>query len=309
LLIFGKFYFMDEKKQEDNTGVATDAAPETITGAAEVVTDAAVDPVTEVAASEAVAEPMPTSEETPVAEVTTVAPTAFNYKMYVGAVLGIIVICGGLLFVLEKEGRISTGLFAGVIAKIDASTPAAKVNGTVISKTEFESSLEQLNEMSASQGADLADATVVSELRTQAIDTLVNAELLRQAALAAGMTATSEQIEGRLTEIRDGLGGEEALAARMAEFGVTEESLRRDIENEFLIQALFDAKVNTDNIEVTDAEITELYNQAGGTEGGLPPLAEVREQIVAQIRFNKEQVLVTEYIDTLRSEAEIEVLI
>ncbi len=300
---------MDEKKQEDTTGVATEVTPETITPATEVVVETAPVSETEVVSPDVV-EPVHVSDSVEVKqEEVQPAPAAFNYKMYVGAVLGILVVCGGLLFVLEKEGRISTGLFAGVIAKMEASVPAAKVNGTVIPKVEFESSLKQLNQMSTSQGVDIAETTVAADLRKQAIDTLVNAELLRQAALAAGKTVTPEDIEKRLTEIRDGLGGEEALVARMTEFGVTQESLRRDIENEFLIQSLFDEKIDTDTIEVTDAEITEMYKQAGGTEAGLPPLAEVREQVISQIQFNKEQVLITEYIDTLRAEAEIEVLI
>ena len=120
---------------------------------------------------------------------------------------------------------------------------------------------------------------------------------------------SAEQIEARFTEIQDGLGGAEALAARMAEFGVTEESLRRDIENEFLIQGLFDANIDSANLTASEEEIFFLYNQAGGEAAGLPPMADIRDQIEAQVIFDKEQELISAFIEELRADATIEVLI
>jgi hypothetical protein len=95
----------------------------------------------------------------------------------------------------------------------------------------------------------------------------------------------------------------------MAEFGVTEESLRKDIENEFLIQGLFEAKIDSKSITVSEDEIEALYAGAGGAEAGLPPLAEVRDQIVAQIRFDKEQVLINEYLEKIKGDSEVEISI
>ena len=222
---------MDEKKQED-TGVTTDTTPETMTGdlsgtamnsVSESTTDSSSAPTMEASATNS-------SDETVTSKT---GLGAFNVRAYVLAVAAILLICAGLLFVLEKEGRISTGLFSSVIDKMEASAPAARVNGVVITGAEFSSSLEQLTDLSATQGANIADANVLAQLRTQAIETLINAELLRQAAIAEGITVTPEEIEGRFNEIRDGIGGAEVLATRMAEFGVTEESLRKDIENEF----------------------------------------------------------------------------
>lgn len=275
---------MDEKKQEDNAGVVVDTTPDV-----EVPTVGEVTP--EVTSTVESVEAVP------------VAGKSFNLKAYVGMVAVILVICAGLLFILEKEGRTSTGLFGSMI-----SGPAvAVVDGVEIAKADYDSSLAQLTNMTAEQGADVTDPAVVEQLKTQAIDTLVNAEILRQAAVEEGITVTPEQIETRFAEIRDGIGGEEALVQRMAEFGVTEAGLRLDIENEFLIQGLFDARIDTSSITVEDSEITELYTQAGGVEAGLPPLEEVREQIISQIRFDKEQQQVSSFIEELRAEADVEI--
>ncbi len=280
---------MDEKKQEETTEVSVDTtsndAPETNIPVEEV----SVNPAYE-------------------ADSETVAPkqTPFNLRVYAGAILAILVVSVGLIFVLEKEGRISTGLFASVISRMEANKPAALVNDVKILQSEFDSSLRQLTEMAASQGGDTSDQTV---LRDQAINTLINGELLRQAAVAAGMTASAEDIEKRFNEIRDGIGGADQLALRLAEFGVTEESLRHDIENEILIQGLFEAEVGVKDIVVSDEEIDAFYQQIAVEAKDLPGLEEVRTQIEANIRQGKEQQLINEYIEKLRTDAKVEILI
>ncbi len=305
---------MDDKKQDETTPVSTDTASndtQSVIDSAEAVVTDATDSVVEAVAPvvDGVAAAASNATETVVSAVEEGSNKAFNIRAYVGAVAVILVICAGLMFVLEKEGRISTGLFSGVISKMEANSPAARVNDVEISKSEFNSSVQQLTEMAVAQGADAADPAAAAQFKTQAIETLVNAELLRQAAVGEGMTATPEQIETRFNEIRDGIGGAEQLAARMAEFGVTEASLRRDIENEFLIQGLFDSKIDSDAIEISEAEVAAFYEKAGGTAAGLPPLAEVRDQVEAQVRFEKEQVLIGEYLEVLKKDAEVEILI
>lgn len=225
-------------------------------------------------------------------------------KKYLLAALAIVVISTGLLFVLERQGRIDTGLFS----RTDSS-PAAIVNGTEIKRSDYDSSVAQLVQMAATQGTDTTDPTVVAQFETQAIDTLVNGELLRQAALAAGKEAAPEAIDARFSEIEASVGGPEQLAERMGEFGISIETLRRDIENEILIQSLFDDVIGTDEEAVTEEEITAFYDSLGGTEAGLPPLAEVEAQIAEQIRLNRQQAEVGAYLETLRTDAEIEVLI
>jgi hypothetical protein len=95
----------------------------------------------------------------------------------------------------------------------------------------------------------------------------------------------------------------------MAEASVTEAGLRRDISNEQLIQQLIDAKIDLSSVTVSDEEVEAFYQEVGGEEAGLPPLETIREDVITRLRFDKEQVLVNEYITLVRSQAEIEVLI
>ena len=227
---------------------------------------------------------------------------------YVVSGLIVLIMALGLIFVLEKQGRINTGLFSGIIADMKAKAPAAKVNGVVIPMSDLDSGVKQLSEMAKMQGMDSTSEEAIAGFRAEAIETLINGELLRQVAIEKGKEATPEAIDARFNEISEGIGGREELDKRMAEFGINEANLRRDIENEILIQGLFDSEVNKDSIEVTDEEVAALYNEANAN-GDLPPLEEIRDQVVEQIRNDKYQQKVTAYIEDLKSQAEIEVLI
>lgn len=241
-------------------------------------------------------------------EVTAVSPTP-KKNGYIWAVVVIAVIGLGLTFVLEKEGRISTGLFSGVIDGMKSNSPVAKVNGVDISRKDYDSSLKQLLQIAATQGVDTTDPNLTAQYKTQAIDTLVNGELLRQEAIASGIEVTKEDVDARFEQIKEGIGGQELLDQKMTEFGITAETLRRDIENEILIQGLFDTVIDAEKIQVTDAEADAYYLKLGGEEAGLPPYAEVKTQIEEQIKLDKQQEQIAAYLESTKSDADIEVLI
>jgi len=219
--------------------------------------------------------------------------------------MAVLVLALGLLFVLEREGRVSTGLFGD----ISSGQAAAYVNDQKIKKSDFESSLEQMIEMAAASGVDTTDEATLAEYRTQTLETLINGELLRQEALKQGMSAPEDAINSRYAEIEAGLGGPEVLASRMAEFGVTEAVLRRDIENEILIQGLFDVILVSDDEPIEEEEVETLYNEIKKTNENVPPLADVYEQVVEQIKLSRQQAEVATLIDRLKAEATVEILI
>jgi SurA N-terminal domain len=307
---------MDENKTDQTTTPTGTGTPEVESVVESVVNEIKEEATEEITEDTVVSEVIASTDVAPLSTVSAVTTSVasfakvFNYKIFFGAILAILVIAVGLIFLLEKEGRISTQYFSSIIEKIDAKKPAASVNGTVITKAEYNSSLGQLMQMASTQGADTNDAAVLSSLKTQTLDTLVNGELLRQAAVAAGKAVTAEQITTRYTEIETGLGGAEAMATKMSEFGVDADSLKHDIENEFLIQAFFDEKkIGQNYVEVTDLEISALYNKAKETMTDLPPLAEVKEQVAGQIKLDKEQAQINELLKTLRESAKVEILI
>lgn len=290
-------------ESENNPEVIKDAVVDSTPVTEEVV----VTKVTEVVEVEAVSPEALTSETPIAAAVGTLSKVKWQY--YAVAVAIVVVLLGGLVYVMEQQGRLQTGIFSGVQKMVAGKTSVATVNGNKITRYDLDISVAQISAGAVAQGADIANPEIKAQIQTQAIDMLVNTELLKQEAASRGITITDEQVTERLETLKTDVGGEEVLAERMKEFKIDEKTLVRDIKNELTIQALLDIVFAEKSIAVTDAEITEFYNAAGGAEAELPPLAEVREQIEAQIKSTKEQEVVTAFVEELRGKGTVEILI
>jgi peptidyl-prolyl cis-trans isomerase SurA len=212
----------------------------------------------------------------------------------------------GLLYVLEAQGRVNTGVFATINELVNPAPAAAVVNGVKIPLATYEKNRAQIEQNAAGQGLTVTDDDVEAEISKQAIDVLVNTELLKQAAAKNGVVVTEEQIDARYDEIVASLGGEAALNAKMLELGISPESLQTDIRGEILIQAYLTQAVDLSVVKIDEAAIKTVYDQANTPEANLPPLDEVRADIEAQLKSTQEQELVNAHIETLRTDAKIE---
>lgn len=319
----------EENKQSttDTTNTTTSPATEPVaetTTEAVATTTASDTPEVQVATESSVPTPAPTptpASTTPVVhEATPAVPTTtategaaapkqpIAWKPYALAIIVVAMMGAGLLFLLEQQGRTNTTYFSGITKMMEG--PAASVNGVAIPRNDFDRNFAQVMREVEAQGfgTELAPE-MEATLKEQAIQSLVNAELLKQAAEEAGISTTDEQLQARMAEIETGNGGPEQLAARMAEFGVTMEQLQIDVKRELLIEAHLEAAVDLESIVVTDEEVAEVYNQVAlenaGTE--IPPLAEVIDLLRDQIVNERQQQLIGAYIETLRQAAEIEI--
>ncbi len=322
-----------QKEAETTTGVtpesetteqATETTPEVIEVIAETVeTNAetlsvvAEEVVAVVPATESAPEPTPATET---AATTAVAASvvagfkkakdfAVRKKYTLATLLLVVVALLALVYALEDKGKLQTGIFDDVRKEVSKYTPAAKVNEEAISKYDLGISVTQLSAGAAAQGADLADPTVQDELETQALDMLINTELLKQEAASRGLAVTEEEVTARLETLKTDVGGEEVLNQRLKDFGIKKKTLMRDIRNELTIQKLLDEVFKEKEIAVSDAEIADFYEKAGGAQAGLPALEEVKAQIEAQLKASKQQGVVTSLIEELRTKAQIEILI
>lgn len=249
-----------------------------------------------------------TEEKVVEAEASSAAPEEKQSKVkgYVMAVVLAAVIILGALYLLEKEGRSSTNIFGSLIASQEAKAPVAVVNGEKIKNSELTVGVQQFTQAAIAQGVDVSSPDIQTEIKTQALDVLINTRLLKQNAIEKGFTVSDEDAQERLTTIEAEVGGPEVLAQRMEELGIDDEKLLLDVKDELLIQQLLDSIFAEANTEVTEEEIAEFYQNAGGTEAGLPALEEVRDQVVLQIKTSKEQVAIDEYINELKGKAQID---
>lgn len=327
---------MNETEHQKDEDITTEIVPETtdtLSEADEVTSEASLE-TPEVEEVVAAAEDLEATKEEVTEEVAAVEPVAatntaettaavasvvsvfgnvkdfLKKRKYTIATLALVLIALlALVFALEQKGKLNTGIFDGVQEQVSKHTAAAKVNNAKISEYDLNISMTQLSSGAAAQGADVSDPAVQTEIRTQALDMLVNTELLKQEAANRGITVSEEEVNTRLETLKTDVGGEEVLNQRMAEFGINKKTLLRDIRNELTIQKLLDEVFKEKSVVVTEEEIVAFYDQAGGAKAGLPDISEVRSQIESQLKATKEQGVVTSYLEELRGQATIETLI
>ncbi len=204
----------------------------------------------------------------------------------------------GAYFYFNKSGENATG-----------SGPAATVNGAEIPKEDYDRSVRQMSQVFASQGMDVNSAEISSAIKDQAINTLINRQLIKEAADAAGISVSDAEVETEYQNISSGLGGNEGLQTALKETGMDETGLRAEIRSDILINKYLEAKLGTDTAEVTDEEVQAAYDTAAANvtseEQALPPLEEIKELIHGQLVNEKRQQLINTELERLRGSATI----
>lgn len=225
-----------------------------------------------------------------------------SWYMYALAIVVVAALLGGLYYIMTGVGTGDDNA-----TDINPRSTVAVVNGVEIKGEDLNTSIVQISSTAAVQGVDVEDPNVQAEIADQAVEMLVNTELLKQEAEAQAIVVSDEQVQERLDQLVAEMGGEANLDTRMEELGIDDETLRRDIKIELTIQELLDGVFADAGIEVTQAEIEQVYEETGGEAAGLPPLEDVQEQIEAQVQASKEQEIVDAFILELRTSAELEV--
>ncbi|MEK7639066.1 MAG: SurA N-terminal domain-containing protein [Patescibacteria group bacterium] len=247
----------------------------------------------------------------PIATITASAKqtTSQTWKLYAGAAAIVLIILAGVVALKVSQGRLDVPVVANMLSVFQSQSTVAVVNDVKIKQATLDVSVKQIEQSVGIQGIDVTDPDVQANIRTQAVTMLVNTELLRQAATERGIEVTDEDVASRITTLEDEVGGADVLATRMDELGIEEATLRSDIKNELLIQALLDQKFTESDITISEEDIEEVYENASLTSEALPPLEDVREQIRAQLQAEKEQQIIDEYLETLKNEATVKIMI
>lgn len=237
-----------------------------------------------------------------------------------GLVILIALVVGGYFYFQNQEsdsaGNTNGNNIGSNEAQIPSSLetegngPVARVNGEEIEQSEYNKAVQQLISNYAAQGTTITDEEA-PQVKEQVITTLVNRQLVLQAATEAGITVDDAAVETEYQNTLTNLGGEDSLKSALENAGITNEELRDDLREGLMMNAYLDSQLDLNNISVTDEEVEAYYNSAAESAGEteVPPLADVRELIENQLVSQTQQELINAEIERLRSAAEIEVLI
>jgi peptidyl-prolyl cis-trans isomerase SurA len=115
--------------------------------------------------------------------------------------------------------------------------------------------MEQLAEARGQrQSNEDADA-----LRLSVVRELIDEEIVEQSASKMNLTATPEEVDARLTEMKAPY-TEEQFAAQLKAGNHTLDDVKRDVRRKVTIEKLFNKEINS-KVTVSDADVTNYYNE------------------------------------------------
>lgn len=187
---------------------------------------------------------------------------------------------------------------------VDAEEPVAVVNGEEVQGSDYNRAYSLVKSIMFQSGQDVEDTEA---LQQETINFLVEQELIMQEANEAGVEVADEEVQAELDSIKET--DEEQFQTMLEQLHLSEEQYAEQLKFDLATAQYMDEEFD---VEVTDEEVEELYNQMA-EQSGDQEIGELNEETRAQfeemIVQNKQQEQYAEKVNELRESAEIEELI
>ncbi|MFT5037176.1 MAG: hypothetical protein ACI9VM_000753 [Candidatus Azotimanducaceae bacterium] len=238
-----------------------------------------------------------------------VTSTGSSKNLIIGVVIALLAL-GAYMFTQKDTADTESAVVQMDAGEIDPQSVVARVNGTELFGVDLSLQLSQIIQASGFPDATAVDSETLPIMKEQALDAIVNTELMVQAALAAGIVVSSEEVNAQFDEITTNVGGPEVVAERLAELDLSIDDFKENLSRDMLIGQYIETNAEPVEPGSTEEEVQNFYNEitAGQTEN-VPPLEDIRPQIEAQLDILKQQEVVNVMIGALREGAEVESLI
>ncbi len=224
-----------------------------------------------------------------------------NINKILVVVLGTLVLAAGVWYFAFYEGSI--------LNKKSGKTgeTVATVNGEAITSEEFEALKLQI---ALQQGLDVEtiDTETEAQLDEQVMDELISQKLLMQEIERLGLTVSQQEVDDQMNTLKSQFESEEMFKQVLEMEGLSEEELWTQIETDLAIQNYLENELDIESITVTEEEIEAAYQQVAGENEEIPPLEEVYDEVEQYVLQQKQQGMVYQLIQGLRSEADIEII-
>jgi peptidyl-prolyl cis-trans isomerase C len=138
---------------------------------------------------------------------------------------------------------------------------AARVNGVAISNQRFDGFyVEYRNAKGVAVGARGDQLELLMQLRREAMDSIIEQELARQAAEKKGIEVEAEAVDAVVEELRSVFDDERAYVLRLKDEGFTEESYREHVEGMLAAKKYLDG-IRAAASTVSDEELEAYYRE------------------------------------------------
>ncbi len=224
-------------------------------------------------------------------------------KIIIAVILLLIIGGGAYWYITTKKGSNGSTETSGAVA----GQVVARVNGQDIGSASLQVARDRL---AVDQGVDVAslDAAELAQFETVALDSLIGETLILQAVKESDKVPTEDEVDARLTEIGSQFDTNEAFEAALATNGTTKDVLRTQIARDLSVQSYLDDNLKLNEIVATEEEVQAAYETAKAADENAPSLEEARPQVEAFVVRQKQQQILSTFIQGLRAKAEVEIL-
>ena len=139
----------------------------------------------------------------------------------------------------------------------------ARVNGTDITLKSLKSVLDMMNRLHGGKETAAGTPEDKEAAIEKALNKVVFYELAYQKALSGGLKVEPAELDKKEAELRERLGGAEALKKHLGEEMLTKEEMRAVFERSIILKRIFAAEV-FDKVVISEDEIASAYEKEKG---------------------------------------------
>jgi len=156
-------------------------------------------------------------------------------------------------------GLIVASMLMAVTACSASTDDVATVNGESITRAEYENILDMAKAQNPTAFEGSEDSTLIISYERSILDSLIENELIRQAAIKEGAEVTDEEIDAQVDEIVASFDDEDTFNAALESAGMTMDDLRTNVRDQLLYEYLYDTVAP--EVEISDEEIAAYYEE------------------------------------------------
>lgn len=139
-----------------------------------------------------------------------------------------------------------------------SSKKVAIVNGTPILQSDLDRGMEGVMQRRARSGAQM-DETQLKTIRVDVLDNLIKRELLNQESKKQKIAITDQEVNDRLSKIKQRFKDDAEFKEMLAKMKITEPQIKIQLKEDLAIQALIDKQV-VEKVNVTEQDSQAYYD-------------------------------------------------
>lgn len=141
----------------------------------------------------------------------------------------------------------------------------------------------------------------IDEMKKATLDSIIDRELLMQQASKEDIKISDDRLEEELSKIKES--GTEDIDTLLEQYDMTEDDFKEQLRFDLTLDQYKDT---LGDLEVTEEELEDYYDQVKEKQEDVPPLEEIKPQFKQEAQEKKVMDTLQDEMDELKEEADIE---